>query len=247
MRPHVGGAWQTRGMPDASGPAPSDSPTEPAAIGTPGGTPERPALFFSGPDEFRAWLEANHDTATELWMGLYKKHVAERPLTWEQAVPVALCFGWIDSVSQRIDDDAVRQRWSPRKPSSTWSKVNVELVEQLTAQGLMTEAGLAAYARRRDDRTGTYSHENPDQQLPPEWAARIEADAAAAAFLAAATPTYRRQTTHWVLSAKQPATRERRLEQLIRDSAAGEVVPFQRYGEVPKWVARAAAAARAAG
>ncbi|MFD5865587.1 YdeI family protein [Agromyces sp. NPDC127015] len=216
-------------------------------IGTPGGTPERPAVFFSGPDEFRAWLEANHDTETELWMGLYKKHVADRPLTWEQAVPVALCYGWIDSVAQRIDDDATRQRWSPRKPSSIWSKVNIALVEELTAQGLMTEAGLAAYARRREDRTGVYSHENPDQELPPEWAARIEANPAASAFLEAATPTYRRQVTHWVLQAKQQATRERRLAQLIDDSAAGELVPFQRYGETPKWVLRAAEAARAAG
>ncbi|MGW9167005.1 YdeI/OmpD-associated family protein, partial [Agromyces sp. NPDC055657] len=211
-------------------------------IGTPGGTPERPAVFFSGPDEFRAWLEANHDTETELWMGLYKKHVADRPLTWEQAVPVALCYGWIDSVAQRIDDDATRQRWSPRKPSSIWSKVNIALVEELTAQGLMTEAGLAAYARRREDRTGVYSHENPDQELPPEWAARVEANPAASAFLEAATPTYRRQVTHWVLQAKQQATRERRLAQLIDDSAAGELVPFQRYGETPKWVLRAAEA-----
>ncbi|MGW9178571.1 YdeI/OmpD-associated family protein [Agromyces sp. NPDC055658] len=216
-------------------------------IGTPGGTPERPAVFFSGPDEFRAWLEANHDTETELWMGLYKKHVADRPLTWEQAVPVALCYGWIDSVAQRIDDDATRQRWSPRKPSSIWSKVNIALVEELTAQGLMTEAGLAAYARRREDRTGVYSHENPDQELPPEWAARVEANPAASAFLEAATPTYRRQVTHWVLQAKQQATRERRLAQLIDDSAAGELVPFQRYGETPKWVLRAAEAAPAAG
>jgi uncharacterized protein YdeI (YjbR/CyaY-like superfamily) len=216
-------------------------------IGTPGGTPERPAVFFSGPDEFRAWLEANHDTETELWMGLYKKHVADRPLTWEQAVPVALCYGWIDSVAQRIDDDATRQRWSPRKPSSIWSKVNIALVEELTAQGLMTEAGLAAYARRREDRTGVYAHENPDQELPPEWAARVEANPAASAFLEAATPTYRRQVTHWVLQAKQQATRERRLAQLIDDSAAGELVPFQRYGETPKWVLRAAEAARAAG
>jgi len=220
--------------------------TSPAQIGTPGGTPERPAVFFSGPDEFRTWLEANHATETELWMGLYKKHVPDRPLTWEQAVPVALCFGWIDSVAQRIDDDAVRQRWSPRKPSSTWSKVNIALVEELTAKGLMTEAGLAAYARRRDDRTGIYSHENPDQALPPEWAARVAANPAASAFLDAATPTYRRQTTHWVLQAKQEATRERRLQQLIDDSAAGVLVPFQRYGEVPKWVARAAEAAQAA-
>jgi len=85
-------------------------------IGTPGGTPERPAVFFSGPGEFRAWLEENHASETELWMGLYKRHVPDRGLTWEQAVPEALCFGWIDSVSQRIDEDARRQRWTPRKP-----------------------------------------------------------------------------------------------------------------------------------
>lgn len=215
-------------------------------IGTPGGTPERPAIFFSGPEEFRAWLEAKHDTETELWMGLYKKHVPDRALTWEQAVPEALCFGWIDSVSQRIDDDARRQRWSPRKPSSIWSSVNIALVERLTAEGRMHPAGIAAFERRREDRSRVYSHENPDSELPPEAVARLAADAAASAFWEAATPTYRRQAGHWVVSAKQEATREKRLVQLIDDSAAGRVVPFQRYGETPKWVERAAEAARAA-
>ena len=89
--------------------------------GTPGGSAERPALFFADTAEFRAWLEEHHETATELWMGLYKKHVPERGLTWAAAVPEALCFGWIDSVAQRIDEDAVRQRWTPRKSSSVWS------------------------------------------------------------------------------------------------------------------------------
>jgi len=215
-------------------------------IGTPGGSAERPAIFFSGPDEFRAWLEANHATETELWMGLYKKHVPDRGLTWETAVPEALCFGWIDSVAQRIDDDAVRQRWTPRKPSSIWSSVNIALVERLTAEGRMREAGLAAFERRREDRSGVYSHENPHQELPPEAAARLAADAAASAFWQEATPTYRRQVVHWVLSAKQEATRERRLALLIEDSAAGRLVPFQRYGEIPKWAVRAAAAAQAA-
>jgi len=217
-----------------------------ATIGTPGGTPERPALFFSGPDEFRAWLEANHATEKELWMGLTKKHVPDHGLTWEQAVPEALCFGWIDSVSQRIDDDARRQRWTPRKPSSTWSSVNIALVERLTAEGRMRPAGIAAFERRREERSGVYSHENPHQEFPPEAAARLAADAAASAFLHEATATYRRQVTHWVLSAKQEATRERRLVQLIDDSAAGRLVSFQRYGDTPKWVERAAAAARAA-
>jgi uncharacterized protein YdeI (YjbR/CyaY-like superfamily) len=215
-------------------------------IGTAGGTPERPAIFFATPEEFRAWLEANHATQTELWMGLYKKHVPDRGLTWEQAVPEALCFGWIDSVAQRIDDDARRQRWTPRKASSIWSSVNIALVEKLTAEGRMREAGLAAFERRREDKSGVYSHENPDQGLPAEAAARLAADSAASAFWEAATATYRRQVTHWALSAKQEATRERRLAQLIDDSAAGRLVPFQRYGEMPKWAERAAEAARAA-
>lgn len=215
-------------------------------IGTPGGTSERPALFFSSPDEFRAWLEANHTTATELWMGLRKKHVPERGLTWEQAVPEALCFGWIDSVAQRIDDDTRRQRWTPRKPSSTWSSVNIALVQTLMAEGRMRPAGLAAFERRREDRSGVYSHENPGRELPPEAAALLAANPAATAFWQAATATYRRQVTHWVLSAKQEATRQRRLAQLIADSAAGRLVPFQRYGNPPAWALRAAEAARAA-
>ncbi|MGO4105519.1 YdeI family protein [Leifsonia sp. YAF41] len=215
-------------------------------IGTPGGTPERPAIFFASPEEFRAWLEANHATATELWMGLYKKHVPDVGLTWEQAVPEALCFGWIDSVSQRIDEDARRQRWTPRKASSNWSSVNIALVEKLTAEGRMREAGIAAFERRREDRSGVYSHENPEQDLPPEASARLAANPAASAFWAVATASYRRQVTHWVLTAKQEATRERRLAQLIDESAAGRMVPFQRFGVVPKWVERAAEAARAA-
>ena len=182
--------------------------------------------------------------ATELWMGLYKKHVPDRGLTWEQAVPEALCFGWIDSVSQRIDDDARRQRWTPRKPGSNWSAVNIALVEKLTAEGRMHPAGIAAFERRREDRSGVYSFENPVQELPPEAAALLAADAAASAFWDAATPTYRRQAVHWVLTAKQEATRERRLSQLIEDSAAGRLVPPMRFGETPKWVERAAAAAR---
>ena len=133
-----------------------------------------------------------------------------------------------------------------RKTSSTWSTVNIALVEKLTIEGRMREAGLAAFERRREDRSGVYSHENPDQELPPEAAARLAANPAATAFWDAATATYRRQVIHWALSAKQEATRERRLTQLIDDSAAGRLVSFQRYGEVPKWAERAAEAARAA-
>ena len=215
-------------------------------VGTPGGTPERPALFFTGPEEFRAWLEANHDAETELWMGLRKKHLADRGLTWEQAVREAMCFGWIDSVAQRIDEDAVRQRWTPRKPGSNWSTINIKAVEELTAAGRMHPAGLAAFALRREDRSGVYAYENRDRELPSQYAAVLAADAAASAFWAEATPSYRKLATNWVLTAKQEVTREKRLAQLVADSAAGRLIPPQRYGDQPKWVERAAAAARAA-
>lgn len=212
-------------------------------FGTPGGSEERPALFFSGAAEFRAWLEAHHATASELWMGLNAKDVEPRGLTWAEAVPEALCFGWIDSLSQRIDDDARRQRWTPRKPSSNWSAVNVAHVERLTAEGRMRPAGVAAFEARRHDRTAVYAYENPDDTLPPELQAHLDASPAALAFLAEATATYRRGAIAWVLGAKRDATRQQRAQQLADDSAAGRLIPPQRYGATPKWVERAAAAA----
>lgn len=213
-------------------------------IGTPGGSEERPAVFFADAAEWRAWLEAHHETETEIWMGLRKKHVAERGLTWEEAVPVALCFGWIDSVAQRIDEDTRRQRWTPRKPGSVWSAVNIAHVERLTAEGLMQPAGTAVFERRRPERSG-YSHESREA-LGEEQRARLLAHPAAAAFWEVATPSYRKIAENWVASAKKDETRERRLAQLIECSAAGELIPSQRYGETPRWVERAALAAREA-
>ena len=207
-------------------------------IGRHGGTPERPALFFSDAAEFRSWLEANHATATELWMGLYKKHVPDRGLTWDDAVPEALCFGWIDSVAQRIDEDATRQRWTPRKKTSNWSNVNVAHVERLIAEGRMTPAGLAAFEAREAARTGIYSFERDDHAFTAEHAALLAANPDAQRWWDAATATYRRIAMNWVSSAKQQATRDRRMTQLIEDSAAGRLSPSQRYGEEPVWVAR---------
>lgn len=214
-------------------------------VGTPGGTPERPATFFASAEEFRAWLEANHETATELWMGLRKKHVPDRGLTWADAVPEALCFGWIDSVSQRIDEDTRRQRWTPRKSTSIWSAVNIAHVERLIAEGRMRPAGLAAYEKRTPERSGIYAYES-GRALSDEQRERLLADPAAAAFWEVATPSYRKLAENWVVSAKREQTRESRLLQLIEDSAAGRLIASQRYGDEPKWVARAAAAARAA-
>ncbi|MEO5665244.1 MAG: YdeI/OmpD-associated family protein [Nocardioides sp.] len=212
-------------------------------VGTPGGTPERPATFFASAAEFRVWLEVNHETETELWMGLNKKHVADRGLTWDDAVPEALCFGWIDSVAQRIDEDSVRQRWTPRKSSSMWSATNMAHVERLVAEGRMRPAGLAAYEKRTPERSGINAYGG---QLSDAQRARLMANPAASAFWEIATSSYRKIAENWVATAKREETRESRLVQLIEDSAAGLLIKPQRYGEEPKWVARAAEAARQA-
>lgn len=208
-------------------------------VGTPGGSVERPALFFEGPHEFRAWLQQHHDSATELWMGRYKKHVPKPGLLWEDAVREALCFGWIDSQVQRIDENAVRQRWTPRRPGSVWSAVNVAAAEELIATGRMQPAGLAAYQRRRADRQGIYSYEQDDEPpLPEEFEAVLRADPVAAAFWDAATVSYRRICVTWIVSAAREPTRDKRLAQLVEDCRAGRLIPSQRYGTEPGWVRR---------
>ncbi len=197
-------------------------------------------VFFDGPEDFRTWLAAHHDRASELWMGLRKKHVHPRGLTWEQAVPEALCYGWIDSVVHSMGPDAVRQRWTPRRPGSIWSTVNIGLVEQLEAAGRMQPAGRAAFARRAEDKLGIYAYEQSEAgQLPPEYAAQLADSIAAQAFWELATPSYRKQCIHWVLSAKQQPTRDRRMAQLVAACAAYEPIAPMRYGELPAWVLRA--------
>ena len=195
-------------------------------------------MFFDDADDFRAWLEAHHDTATELWMGLNKKHVEARGLQWAEAVREALCFGWIDSVAQRIDEDAVRQRWTPRKPGSNWSTININAVAELTAAGRMHPAGLAAFERRRGDRSGVYAYENRERTWPDEYEALLRANPRASAFWDGATPSYRKVVTNWVVTAKQEATRDKRMAELIEDCANGRLVKGQRYGTEPAWVRR---------
>ena len=215
-------------------------------VGQVGGSAEKPAVYFRDAAEFRTWLERHHASESELWMEVRKAHVADRGLTWADAVPEALCFGWIDSVSQPIDDDRRRQRWTPRKAGSTWSKVNVTHVERLVAEGKMAPAGLAAFEARSVDRTGTYSHENDTAELEPEVQAVLDSSVAAQAFLDAAAPGYRKAVRHWIATAKRPATRIARAEQLVAESAAGQLVPFARPGKTPAWLVRAAAAAASA-
>jgi len=182
-------------------------------------------IYFRFPDEFRAWLEEHHETQTEVWVGYWKKATGKPSLTWSQAVDEALCFGWIDGVLRGIDDQRHAQRFTPRKPGSNWSAINIAKVERLRAEGRMRAAGEAAFARRRDDRSAIYSYEQrTNPQLEPDEQARFEASTAAWAYFTARPPSYRKPALWWVVSAKKPETRERRLATLIEDSAAGRPI-----------------------
>ena len=179
-------------------------------------------IYFSSPEQFRAWLEEHHETATEVFVGQWKKATGKQTLTWSQAVDEALCFGWIDGVMRRVDDERHVQRFTPRKPTSNWSAVNIAKVEQLRAEGRMRPAGEAAFALRRAEKSGVYSYEQRDKAaLEPEQEERFRANAAAWEYWSASPPGYRNMATWWVVSAKRPETRERRLDRLIEDSAAG--------------------------
>jgi len=182
--------------------------------------------FFATREAFRAWLEEHHATATELWMGLYKKGSGRPSITWSEAVDEALCFGWVDSVRHGIDDESYMNRFTPRKPNSNWSEVNIRRVEELTKQRRMRAAGLKAFRERREDTTAIYSYEQRHQaKLEPAQERRFRSSKRAWAWFQAQPKGYRTTAVYWVASAKKPETRERRLDTLIEDSSLGRRVP----------------------
>ena len=184
------------------------------------------AIFFETPSDLRAWLEEHHATASELWVGYYKKASGRRSLTWSDVVDEALCFGWIDGKTQRIDEHRYRQRLTPRRPRSNWSAVNIAKVAELRAQGRMTPAGEAAFAARQEDRSAVYSYERRHEAaFDDEQEAAFRANATAWEWFSAQSPSYRTMATFWVVSAKRPETRARRLATLIECSSEGRRVP----------------------
>lgn len=177
--------------------------------------------YFRSPAEWRAWLERHHDSATELWVGFHKVGSEKPTLTWPQSVDEALCFGWIDGIRKRVDDERYVIRFTPRKPTSTWSAVNIRRVAELEALGKLREAGRAAFAARRDERSEIYSYERRPSAFEEPYATTFKQHRNAWKFFETQPAGYRRTTIAWVMSAKREATRQRRLEQLIHDSAQG--------------------------
>jgi uncharacterized protein YdeI (YjbR/CyaY-like superfamily) len=178
--------------------------------------------FFATAADFRKWLEKNHDKAQELQVGFHKKASGKPSITWSEAVDQALCFGWIDGIRKSVDESSYMNRFTPRRPRSTWSAVNVEKVRDLTRRGLMHPAGLAAFEKRSDDKTAIYSFEQREAaRFDEELERRFRANERAWNWFQSQPAGYKKTVTYWVMSAKRQETRDRRLALLIDDSANG--------------------------
>lgn len=182
--------------------------------------------FFRSAASFRAWLARHHGSEKELLVGFHKVATGRRTMTYKEAVDEALTFGWIDGIRRRLDDESYTIRFTPRKPTSIWSAVNIKRVKELKAERRMTAAGLAAYAKRDEERSAIYSYERGHAELDAEALEIFSKNARALAFYQQQAPWYRRTTAHWVSTAKRPETRARRLRTLIDYSARGERLPM---------------------
>ncbi len=190
-------------------------------------------LYFATAAGFRAWLEQHHAGARELWVGFRKKGSGRPSLTWPESVDEALCFGWIDGLRRSVDAESYEIRFSPRKPGSNWSAVNVARMAALQAAGRVWPAGQAAFEARAPAKTGVYSYENRKAaRLEGDLLRRFRAQAPAWRFFQAQPAGYRGTATWWVVSARQAQTRLRRLDRLIAASARGErIAELRRPGK----------------
>jgi Uncharacterized protein conserved in bacteria len=180
------------------------------------------ATFFASPEAFRKWLEKHHETEKELLVGFYKVGTGKPSMTWSESVDQALCFGWIDGVRKSIDKGNYSIRFTPRKPTSIWSAINIKKVDELTKAGLMMPAGQKAFALRREDKSGIYSHEKEPAKLDPSYEKQLKANKTAWIFFEKQAPSYKKVIIHWIMSAKQEKTRLSRLEKTIRGSELGK-------------------------
>ena len=179
--------------------------------------------FFAAPAAFRQWLQAHAASSSELIVGFHKVASGQACMTWSESVDEALCFGWIDGVRRRIDDHTYSIRFTPRKPSSIWSAVNIAKMEQLQTAGRMTPAGLQAFAHRKAGKSAIYSHEQvTPAELPAPQLREFQRHKKAWQFFETTPPGYQKTLLHWVTSAKRPETQAARFSQLLAACMAGE-------------------------
>ena len=179
-------------------------------------------IFFETGAEFRKWLNKNHEKETELLVGFYKVGSGKPSMTWSESVDEALCFGWIDGVRKSMDDKRYTIRFTPRKPTSIWSSVNIKKMEELTRKGLVKPAGLAAYEKRQESRSKIYTYEKAPVKLESSYERKFKANKNAWTFFQSQALSYQRVIIGWIMSAKQEATQLSRLEKAIGSSQAGK-------------------------
>ena len=181
-------------------------------------------IFFASPKEFRRWLERNHASQKELHAGFHKRHTGKPSMTWSQSVDEALCFGWIDGVRKSIDGESYLIRFTPRKPRSNWSAVNIKRVAELTKLGLMKPEGFEAFSKRDEKRSKIYGYEEKAQALSQEFEKKLKANKKASAFFESQASWYKRTASAWVMRAAKEETRKRRFETLLKDSEAARKI-----------------------
>ncbi len=174
--------------------------------------------YFKSQGQFRKWLEKNHKTEIELLVGFYKVSSGKGGLTYPQSVDEALCFGWIDGIKKSVDSESYSHRFTPRRPNSIWSNINIKKVEDLTRRGLMTQRGIEAFEKRKESGSGIYSYENETAKLDENLERIFKENKKAWDFFSRQSPSYLKTAHRWVMSAKQDATRLSRLNKLIESS-----------------------------
>jgi uncharacterized protein YdeI (YjbR/CyaY-like superfamily) len=180
--------------------------------------------FFRTPADFGTWLEKNHATTTELWVGFYTKDSGKPSITWPESVDQALCFGWIDGIRKRVDEISYRIRFTPRRRGSIWSAINIKRAKELVRQKQMRPTGLKAFAARIENKSGIYSYEQRSTELSQPYADLLKKNKAAWTFFEKQPPSYRKMIGWWIISPKKEETRMARLAKLISESAKGKRV-----------------------
>lgn len=191
-------------------------------------------IFFDSPFAFYKWLEEHHESKQEQWVGYYKKHTGKPSMTWPESVDQALCFGWIDGLRRSVDEDRYRIRFTPRKATSIWSDVNVKRYAELLKEKRIQPAGKAAYARKKSNKSGVYSFEQDPEslRLPVQYEVVFQENKSAWTFYKSLSPSALKASIWWVISAKQEATRQRRLAEFIQCCAEGRKIKhLRRPGE----------------
>ncbi len=178
--------------------------------------------YFKSATDFQKWLEKNHATATELWVGFYKRDSGKPSITWPESVDQALCFGWIDGIRKGVDEISYQIRFTPRRRGSIWSAINIKRAKELVRQKQMRPTGLKAVAARIENKSGIYSYEQRSTELKQPYAKLLKKNKAASNFFERQPPSYRKMIDWWIISAKKEETRMAHLAKLISASAKGK-------------------------